>query len=507
MSEQFILHPGTLTLSTIKLIMMQHLECCLSEAAYDLIHASHQTVKQVIQENRTVYGINTGFGSLANQAISPDNLKQLQRNIVLSHACGTGELLPDDVVALILLLKINNLAQGYSGVRLELIESLIALFNHRVYPCIPCKGSVGASGDLVPLAHLSLPLLAEGQVRYDGKLIPARDGLSIAGIKPLVLDAKEGLALLNGLQVSTALTLKALFESEKIFETAVVAGCLSVDAAQGSDVPFDDRIHQIRGHKAQSIVAAMYRSLLSGSDIRESHKQCNRVQDPYSLRCQPQIMGAAFHQMGFVGETLQVEANAISDNPLVFAEQGDVLSGGNFHGEIIAMAADNLALAIAEIGASSERRIALLIDKNFSGLPAFLVKESGLNSGFMIAHVTAASCASDNKALAHPHSVDSIPTSANQEDHVSMATNAARRLFAMIDNTRTILAIELLAACQGLEFHKPLTTSPQLQQIHKKLRSVVPPYDKDRYFAPDIAAVKSMIAEGVFAVSNDNLNS
>ncbi|EHL30258.1 histidine ammonia-lyase [Legionella drancourtii] len=498
MSERFILQPGQLTLASIKLVLSKKLPCALAESAFDVIHASHQTVKKVLEGKKTVYGINTGFGSLANQTISPENLKQLQRNIVLSHACGTGDLLADDVVALIMLLKINNLAQGYSGVRLELIEALVTLFNHQVYPCIPAKGSVGASGDLVPLAHLSLPLLGVGEVRYQGKLISAVDGLKIAGLTPLELEAKEGLALLNGLQVSTALAIAALFVTENLFETATIVGALSVDAARGSDVPFDDRIHKIRGHQAQRDVASRYRELLASSEIRESHLDCSRVQDPYSLRCQPQIMGAALHQIRFVKETLAVEANAISDNPLVFSEQGDILSGGNFHGEIIAMAADNLALAIAEIGANAERRIALLIDKHFSGLPAFLVKESGLNSGFMIAHVTAASCASDNKALAHPHSVDSLPTSANQEDHVSMATNAARRLHEMNDNTATIVAIELLAACQGIEFHKPLKTAPLLEDVYNKVRSCVAPYDSDRYFAPDIAAVKQKILSEEF---------
>jgi histidine ammonia-lyase len=314
----------------------------------------------------------------------------------------------------------------------------------------------------------------------------------------LDLEAKEGLALLNGLQVSTALALIALFKTEQFFETALIAGALSVDAALGSDVPFDDRIHLVRGHQAQRDVAALYRALLSGSHIRYSHRDCPRVQDPYSLRCQPQIMGAALHQIRFVSDTLQVEANAISDNPIVFSRQGDILSGGNFHGEIIAMAADNLALAIAEIGANSERRIALLIDHHFSSLPAFLVEDGGINSGFMIAHVTAASCASDNKALAHPHSVDSLPTSANQEDHVSMATNAARRLLDMLDNTATILAIELLAACQGLEFRKPLKTSPQLELFYDKVRALVKPYDTDRYFAPDIALIKESIIFGEF---------
>lgn len=502
MAEQFILHPGQLTLLSIKQALQDNNPCVLSEMSLPLIDSSHQTVKKVLADKKTVYGINTGFGSLANQTISTEHLKQLQRNIVLSHACGTGELLSDDVVALILLLKINNLAQGYSGVRLELIEALIALYNHKVYPCIPAKGSVGASGDLVPLAHMSLPILGEGEVRYKGKIISSLEGLEIAGLKPIELEAKEGLALLNGLQVSTALALTALFATESLFETAVIAGALSVDAACGSDVPFDSRIHQVRGHDAQCKVAAMYRNLLAGSQIRESHRNCSRVQDPYSLRCQPQIMGAVLHQMQFVGETLQVEANAISDNPLVFAEQGDILSGGNFHGEIIAMAADNLALAIAEMGANAERRIALLIDKNFSGLPAFLVKESGLNSGFMIAHVTAASCASDNKALAHPHSVDSLPTSANQEDHVSMATNGARRLHEMIDNTATILAIELLAACQGIEFHKPLQSSPGLQEIYHKVRAYVAHYESDRYFAPDIAIIKKKIMDEEFSMTN-----
>lgn len=501
MSERFILEPGQLTLHSIKRVLKQQLSCTLSSSALGLIEASHQTVKNVIRDKKIVYGINTGFGSLANQTISTDHLKQLQRNIVLSHACGTGELLSDEVVSLILLLKINNLAQGYSGVRLELIEALISLYNHRVYPCIPAKGSVGASGDLVPLAHMSLPLLGEGEVRYQGQILSAIEGLKIAGLEPIELEAKEGLALLNGLQVSTAIALDALFTAEVLFETAVIAGALSVDAACASDVPFDPRIHQARGHQTQSDVATMYRELLSGSEIRESHRHCTRVQDPYSLRCQPQIMGAVLHQIQFVSDTLQVEANAVSDNPLVFAEQGDVLSGGNFHGEIIAMAADNLALAIAEIGANSERRIALLIDKNFSGLPAFLVKEGGLNSGFMIAHVTAASCASDNKALAHPHSVDSLPTSANQEDHVSMATSAARRLHEMNDNTATIIAIELLAAAQGLEFHKPLNTSDTLQEAYNKIRCDVPPYDSDRYFAPDLLIVKQKVLDAEFAKS------
>ncbi|ETO93634.1 histidine ammonia-lyase [Legionella oakridgensis] len=501
MSDKFTLLPGQLNLQLLKQALLEKKPCFLDESCYETIQASERMIQQIISEKKTVYGINTGFGSLANEIISTDKLQALQRNIVLSHACGSGELLSDDVVSLVLLLKINGLSQGFSGVRKELIDALCALYNAQVYPCIPSKGSVGASGDLAPLAHLALPLLGEGEVRYQGQIINAQEGLAIAGIAPLDLAPKEGLALLNGLQVSAALCIHAFLRSEWLFEAAVLAGSLSVDAASGSDVPFDDRIHVVRGHQAQRNVAAMYRALLADSGIRESHRQCTRVQDPYSLRCQPQIMGAVLHQMQFVGETLQVEVNAVSDNPLVFAGQGDVLSGGNFHGEILAMAADNLALAIAEMGANAERRIALLIDKNFSGLPAFLVKESGLNSGFMIAHVTAAACASDNKALAHPHSVDSLPTSANQEDIVSMATSAARRLEPMIDNTATILAIELLAACQGLEFHAPLKTSPKLQTIYHKVRESVASYEVDRYFAPDIAIIKQRLLAGEFSIN------
>ncbi len=501
MLNEFTLIPGALSLQQLKKVHFERMHCVLDTACIANIDAASSTVQQILDDGRTVYGINTGFGSLAHQAISVEKLHQLQRNIVLSHACGSGDLLDDEVVALILLLKINTLAEGYSGVRMLLIDALLALYNAGVYPCIPSKGSVGASGDLVPLAHLSLPLLGVGDMRFNGNILSAKEGLAIAGLKPIELAPKEGLALLNGLQVSTALCLQAFFTSERLFEVAIIVGSMSVDAARGSDAPFDDRIHQVRGHQAQIDVAALYRKLLTGSAIRESHRECTRVQDPYSLRCQPQIMGAVHHQMQFVRQTLGVEANAVSDNPLVFAHDGDILSGGNFHGEIIAMAADNLALAIAEMGANAERRIALLIDGNFSGLPAFLVQESGLNSGFMIAHVTAAACASDNKALAHPHCVDSIPTSANQEDHVSMATNGALRLFSMIENTATILAIELLAACQGLDFLLPLTTSPRLQKIHEKVRAVVSHYGEDRYFAPDIAIIKQKILQGEFSMN------
>lgn len=498
MKPFYTLNPGELNLEILHKLISNKQKCQLATNAHDKILRSQKTIVKILDAEKTVYGINTGFGSLANTRISTDNLKKLQKNLVLSHACGTGGLLDDETVAIILLLKINSLALGYSGVSVQLVENLLALYNHEVYPCIPAKGSVGASGDLAPLAHMSMVLLGEGEVRVKGKILTAMEGLKLANIKAIELGPKEGLALLNGLQVSTAICIKALWKTETLFQTAIIAGSMSVDAAKGSDSPFDLRIHKARGHKSQVDVALMYRECLNGSEIRASHVDCERVQDPYSLRCQPQIMGAVLQQIRNTYAQLDVEVNAVSDNPLVFADTDEILSGGNFHGEMIAMAADNLALAIAEMGANSERRIALLIDKNLSGLPAFLVKEGGLNSGFMIAHVTAAAAASDNKALSHPHCVDSLPTSANQEDIVSMATNGALRLHTMLDNTSTILAIELLASTQGLEFHKPLKTSKKLQEIYQKVRKFVDSFDEDRYFAPDIAVIKTYVMKGFF---------
>ncbi len=458
-----------------------------------------QAVDAIVARGDTVYGVNTGFGLLARTSISPDNLKTLQRNLVLSHSAGTGPLLDDATVRLILALKIAALAQGYSGVRWSVLEAMQRLIEAAVYPCVPAKGSVGASGDLAPLAHLSAALIGVGEVRHRGETLPAAEGLRRAGLRPLELGPKEGLALLNGTQVSTALALTGLFAIEDAFAAALVAGALSVDAAKGSDTPFDPRIHAIRGHAGQTAVAAIYLSLLKGSAIRASHIDCSRVQDPYSLRCQPQVMGACLDHLRFAADVIAREANAVSDNPLVFADTGDVLSGGNFHAEPVAMAADVLALAAAEIGALSERRIALLMDHTISDLPAFLVRDSGLNSGFMMAHVTAAALASENKSLAHPASVDSLPTSANQEDHVSMATFAARRLGEMADNTAGIVAIELLAAAQGVDFHAPLQTSAPLAEAKALIRAVIPAFDRDRALAPDIAAAKRLIADGAFA--------
>jgi histidine ammonia-lyase len=416
---------------------------------------------------------------------------------VLSHAAGVGELLPDPVVRLVIALKVASLARGFSGVRRLLVERLIALFNADVLPEIPCQGSVGASGDLAPLAHLSAVLIGEGRARVHGQSLPAREALASAALEPLELEAKEGLALLNGTQVSTALALLALFATEANLEAALIAGALSTDAVKGSDTPFDERIHAARGQPGQIETARILRALMEKSEIRASHRDCPRVQDPYSIRCQPQVLGPCLDILREVASVLRIEANAATDNPLVF-ENGDSLSGGNFHAEPVALAADRLALAIAEIGALSERRIALLIDSALSGLPPFLAADGGVNSGFMIAHVTAASLASENKSLAHPASVDSLPTSANQEDFVSMATFAARRLVAMNANTANILAVELLAATEGIEFRRPLKCSGPLEAAHARLRERVPRFDRDRMMAPAIAAASELVASRAF---------
>lgn len=489
----FTIHPGQLTLSQLQSFNQNDQQFRLVAAGYDAIKAAQQTVQGIVEEQRTVYGINTGFGLLAQKRIAPDELRKLQVNLVLSHAAGTGPMLDDDVVRQIMLLKVNSLSRGHSGVRPVVVDYLIQMLNSGLLPQIPSQGSVGASGDLAPLAHMSCAMIGIGDVKLDGQILPAIDGLSKIGLKPLELEPKEGLALLNGTQVSTALALKGLFGIQRVFSAALVAGAMSVDAALGSDAPFDPRIHELRLHRGQIDCARIYRELLAGSQIRQSHDDCEKVQDPYSLRCQPQVMGACLDQIRYAGQIVERESNAVSDNPLVFCESGDVLSGGNFHAEPIALAADALAVAIAEVGALSERRMALLIDTHLSGLPPFLVEDGGVNSGFMIAQVTTAALASENKSLAHPASVDSLPTSANQEDHVSMATFAARRLTAMVENTATVVAIELLAAAQGLDFRAPLQTSPSLQKAHRMIRDEVKFYEVDRLFSPDIERIKQLV--------------
>ena len=492
--------PGQLTLAQLRDVnRFDGIKYSLDESAFAEINKSADAVQQVIKDNRVVYGINTGFGLLASTRIKTEELELLQRSIVLSHSAGFGEYMEDATVRLMMVLKINSLSRGFSGIRLPVIQALITLLNAEVYPCVPKKGSVGASGDLAPLSHMVLPLLGEGEMSYQDQVIPASEGLKIAGLEPVTLAAKEGLALLNGTQASTAFALEGLFHAEDLYAAATVIGATSLEAAMGSRAPFDDRVHQVRGQKGQIDAARAYRKILTdSSEIAESHVDCEKVQDPYSLRCQPQVMGACLTQIRQAAEVLHVEANGVTDNPLVFANEGDFISAGNFHAEPVAMAADNLALAIAEIGSLSERRMALLIDSSLSKLPPFLVDNGGVNSGFMIAQVTSAALASANKSLAHPASVDSLPTSANQEDHVSMACFAGRRLADMNENTNGVLAVEYLAAVQGLDFRAPLKGSAIIEQAKARLRETVSFYDKDRYFAPDIVEASAIIADGDF---------
>ncbi len=474
----------------------------LDAADYMRIEASAQTVADALKSGAALYGINTGFGKLATTRISDENLAQLQRNLILSHAVGVGPALCERVTRLALAMKIVTLAQGRSGVRRIVADGLLRLLTSGVLPVIPSQGSVGASGDLAPLAHMSCALLGEGEVRFRGETLAARDALHRIGMAPVVLGPKEGLALINGTQISTALALDALFRTQDVFDAALVAGAMSTDALKGTDAPFDARIHIARGQKGQIEVAARLRGLMEGSAIRESHRSAeddHRVQDPYSLRCQPQVMGACLDLMNAAAATLEIEANAVTDNPIVFAEEGDVLSGGNFHAEPVAFAADMISMAAAEIASISERRIALLIDPALSGLPPFLTREGGLNSGFMILHVTAAALVSENKTLAHPASVDSLPTSANQEDHVSMATFAGRKAGEIAANAAHVIAIELLAAAQGVDFQAPLKTSPALQRAQGKIRSVSAFMDADRSLAGDIARVRALIEQRAFA--------
>lgn len=495
--KTLVIQPGALTLEQLQAIHTQTVQLQLPDSARSAIRASQAVVQRAADGDAPVYGVNTGFGKLANQRISKAQLHTLQLNLIRSHSVGVGEPLAAPVMRLMLALKAASLARGYSGVREVVVDTLIAVHNAGLVPFVPSQGSVGASGDLAPLAHMTLALLGEGDMLVDGVRVPALQALQSAGIAPLTLSAKEGLALINGTQTSTALALHALLSFEPVLEAALVIGALTIDAARGSDGPFDPRIHELRGQPGQIDAAQYYRALLQGSSIRNSHLDGDdRVQDPYCLRCQPQVVGACIDQLRHAAVVLVREANAVTDNPLVFAQDGAMLSGGNFHAEPVALAADGMALAIAEVGAIAERRIAMLIDSSVSRLPPFLTADAGLNSGFMIAHVTAAALASENKSLAHPASVDSLPTSANQEDHVSMATFAARRLQAMVSNTGHILGIELLAAAQGIDFLRPLQSSAALEQVHALLRSDIPAMDQDRYLAPDIAHASALVHSG-----------
>ena len=495
-----LLRPGQLSLEELQALHAGGQPLVIDPQALPAILASAAVVQRAAAGTAPVYGVNTGFGKLASTRISEADLATLQCNLIRSHSVGVGAPLQPPVLRLMLALKAASLARGHSGVRPLVIDTLLAVHNAGLVPCVQSQGSVGASGDLAPLAHMTLALMGEGEFLVDGAAQPAAEVLRRHGIAPLQLQAKEGLALINGTQVSTALALHALFSFEPVLESALVIGALTVDAARGSDGPFDPRIHALRGQPGQIDVARCYRALLEGSAIRASHlKGDDRVQDPYCLRCQPQVVGACLDQLRHAAAVLLREANAVTDNPLVFAEDEALVSGGNFHAEPVALAADAMACAIAEVGAIAERRIAMLIDSSVSRLPPFLTADAGLNSGFMIAHVTAASLASENKSLAHPASVDSLPTSANQEDHVSMATFAARRLQPMIDNVAHILAIEWLAAAQGIEFLRPLQTSPALETAHGLLRPSCPAMPADRYLAPDIGRAAALVRGGALA--------
>ena len=465
------------------------------------VQRAADAVEAIVAKGEPVYGINTGFGKLASVRISREDLGVLQRNIVLSHAAGLGDPMPVAVARLMVALKLASLARGNSGVQPATLDFLAGMLERGIVPVIPAKGSVGASGDLAPLAHMTATMMGVGEVHgLDGKRMPASKALADAGMEPIVLRPKEGLALLNGTQFSTAYALAGLFEAETVFRAALVTGALSTDAARGSDVPFDPRIHELRGHRGQSEVASALRALMAGSEIRRSHLTGDdRIQDPYCLRCQPQVMGACLDLLRQAAATLHIESNGVSDNPLIFADTGEALSGGNFHAEPVAFAADIIAMAICEIGSLAERRITLLTDPSLSRLPPFLTPKPGLNSGFMIPQVSAAALVSENKQRAFPASVDSIPTSANQEDHVSMAAHGARRLIEMSENLAGTIGIELLAAAQGCDFHAPLSSSAPLERVRSRLRADVPTLADDRYIHPDMHVAAHLVASGAIA--------
>lgn len=488
------LNPGSVTLADLRAIW-SGADVALSAEGFAAVDAAAASVERIVASNKTVYGLNTGFGLLANTRIPSDRLRELQKKIVLSHACGLGDALDERVVRLTLATKIIGLARGASGVKRATVERLLEFLKRNMLPVIPEQGSVGASGDLAPLAHLAAAMIGVGAISMNGTVMKAADALLQAGLTPLELGPKEGLALLNGTQVSTSIALDALFKAERVFCAALCAGALSVDALKGSLSPFDERIHALRGQPGQIDVARSLRAMLVGSAINASHANCDRVQDPYSFRCQPQVMGAALDLLRHAAKTLTIEANAVTDNPVIFPDRDEAISGGNFHAEPVAFAADMIAMALCEVGSISERRTAVLIDPKMSGLPAFLVADGGVNSGFMIAQVTAAAIVSENKSLAFPGSVDSIPTSAGQEDHVSMATSAARKAGRIARNAAGVIGVELLSAAQGIDFHAPLKTSEPLQEIHRLIRARAAIWEQDRFFAEDLNAMQQEALE------------
>ncbi len=507
MPTTLTLTPGAVSLDQWRAIYQGSIPV-LDPACHAQVQRGADTITRIIAKGEPVYGVNTGFGKLASVRIADADLAELQRNIVLSHAAGVGEPMPENVLRLMMALKLASLGVGASGVRVAVLTLLEAMLARGILPVVPAQGSVGASGDLAPLSHMAAAMIGHGEVMVDGLIQPAAAALAAAGLSPLLLGPKEGLALLNGTQFSTAYALAGLFEAERLLQSALVTGALSTEAAKGSDTPFDPRIHTLRGHQGQIDVADTLRCLMANSAIRDSHRDNDvRVQDPYCLRCQPQVMGAALDLLRQAARTLLIEANAVSDNPLVFAEDDSVLSGGNFHAEPVAFAADMVAMAICEIGSLSERRVAMLVDPALSGLPAFLTPKPGLNSGFMIPQVTAAALVSENKQRAYPASVDSIPTSANQEDHVSMAAHGARRLMAMVENGFAVIAIEWLAAAQGCDFHAPLTSSAVLEAARARLRADVPTLAEDRYFHADIQAALALVRGGALVATARGLPS
>lgn len=494
------LTPGSVSLETLAEIYWNGTPAVLDPSFESAVSRAAARIAQIAAGNAPVYGVNTGFGKLASIKIDAADLATLQRNLILSHCCGVGAPLPENIARLIMSLKLVSLGRGASGVRLELIRLIEQMLALGVVPLIPEKGSVGASGDLAPLAHMTAVMIGEGEAFYRGERLGGREALTRAGLTPVVLAAKEGLALINGTQTSTALALAGLFRAHRAAQAALITGAMSTDAAMGSSAPFHPGIHSLRGHRGQIDAAAALRTLLVGSAIRESHVEGDeRVQDPYCIRCQPQVDGACLDLLRAAARTLEIEANAVTDNPLVLSDDS-VVSGGNFHAEPVAFAADQIAIAVCEIGAIAQRRIALLVDPALSyGLPAFLAKQPGLNSGLMIAEVTSAALMSENKQMAHPASVDSTPTSANQEDHVSMACHGARRLLQMTENLFGIIGIEALTATQGVDCRAPLQTGTELLKARSALRAVVPELELDRYMAPDIAAAVTLVANGGLA--------
>ena len=495
---------ASLTVEDVGAVAAERRRVVLADRARRAMERSRALVASIADDEEAHYGINTGFGDLADVRIPAEQTRNLQQRLLMSHAAGVGEPLPDTVVRAMLLLRANTLARGYSGVRPVVVETLLELLEHNLLPIVPARGSVGASGDLAPLAHLALPLVGRGQARLGGRVLDGGRALAETGLEPLTLEAKEGLALINGTQAMTALLVLSLLEAHHLCRVADLVGALSTDALRGSDTAFDPRLHALRAHPGQIASAANLWRLLEGSEIRESHRLGDlRVQDAYCVRCMPQVHGAVRDVAADVARKVEIEINSVTDNPLVFPDQGEVLSGGNFHGEPMALAADYLALAVAELGSIAERRIDKLTDETFSGLPPFLVAESGLNSGFMLAQVTAAALASENKTLAYPASVDSIPTSAGKEDHVSMGMGAALKLGRVVANVRQILAIELLAAAQGVDLLHPLRTSRPLERLHEAVRAMVPVWESDREMAPDLAAAERFLADAVRAFSDE----